>query len=44
MLFQSPSVVNPADVLVISFPDFSPGIGVLEAFKDFVARATVTPP
>ena len=36
-LFQGSPVVNPLDALVISFPDFTPRIGIPEAFKDFVA-------
>ena len=44
MLFQGSSVVHPADGLVISFPDSTSGIGVPEAFKDFVVPIPVTPP
>ena len=40
MLFQGSSVVNPADALVICFPDFTPGIAIPEAFKGFVAPTT----
>ena len=44
MLFQVSSVVNPADALVISFPDFTLRIGIPEAFKGFAVPATVAPP
>ena len=44
MLFQGSSVVNPSDALGISFPDFTPRIGIPEAFKDFVAPPTAAPP
>ena len=44
MLFQGSSVVNPPDALMISFQDFTPRIGIPEAFKGFVAQTTVAPP
>ena len=44
MLLQGSSVVNPADALVISFPDFNPRIGIPEVFKGFVAPTTLAPP
>ena len=43
MLLQGASVVNPADALVISFPDFTPRIGIPEACEGFVAPTTVAP-
>ena len=42
MLFQGFSVVNPADGPMISFPDFTPRIGIPEVFKGFVAPTKVT--
>ena len=43
MLFQGSLVVNQPDALVISFPDFTPRIGIPVAFKDFVASTKVAP-
>ena len=43
MLLQGSVVVNPADALMISFLDFTPRIGIPEAFKGFVAPTMVTP-
>ena len=44
MLFESSSVVNPLDALVISFPHFTPRIVIPEALKGFVVPTTVAPP
>ena len=43
MFFQGSPVVDPPDVLVISFPDFTPRIGNPEVFKGFAAPTTVAP-
>ena len=43
MFFQGSPVVDPPDVLVISFPDFTPRIGNPEVFKGFAAPTTAAP-
>ena len=40
MLFQGSPVVNPPEALVISFPNFTPRIGIPGSF---VAPTTVAP-